>query len=1225
MDNCILQWNINGFYNNFNELKLMINDFNPFAICIQESHFNHSRRPTLKNYSIFYKLDQFHMRASGGVAICVKHGFHAEELDLNTDLQAVAVKMFYPLEFTLVSLYLPPDQQIQRADLDDLLQQLTTPFLVTTDCNAHNVMWGSRQNNSRGKILESIINDWNLNILNDGSHTHFSVGNNSYSAIDISFGSPCLSNQFSWTVHTDLCSSDHFPILISPLSRMLNTTRRPRWLTSSADWNKYQNNVTLNLDGKDLTDPLNQVDHFTSSIINAAKQSIPQTSSIVKKCKPPWWCKEVNDCIKARNKALSMFNQKMDSESEKIYKIAKAKARRIIRQHQRNSWQKYASTIDNSTPVKEVWSKVQKISGKTNFQGITCLKNGTDLIHSPEAIAEEMGKNFSLIASSSAYSPEFIQHRSHAQNNDIILFEEIVQSDLNINFTMQELQIALKSCKGSSTGPDNMHYDMLKNLPIDAHFYLLRMLNNIWNQRTFPAQWRESIVIPIKKPSKNPLNPKSYRPISLTSCVSKIFEKMINRRLMWYLESNELLDNTQSGFRKYRSTLDNLAVLENDVQETFQRREHLVCIFFDLEKAYDTTWRFNIIKTLSSYGVRGNMLYFIHNFLQDRTFRVAIGNTFSSQFVQENGVPQGSVLSVTLFLVAMNSLKSFIPEGVKNYKFADDVAAYISGKSLVEIEQRLQTTLQNLENWSKTTGFRFSVGKTKIIHFCRKTSCNTDPHLTLHGQEIEVVNTHKFLGMTFDRKLNWDRHLKNAKARSIGAVKVIRTLSNTNWGSNRKILLNLHNSLVLSRLEYGSVVYNSASATRLKSLDPVHHLGVRLATGAYRTSPTISVLCDAGMMPLSFRRELQTLAYGIKSIALCSHVLHTKMRDINSLTSNTTSKSLVQRFKTLCSKYNIKTENIHNRGFHSKPPWTVGELEVDLTLSRTSKLHIAPVMCQKEFLSRTSEYNDFYFIYTDGSKLANNVGCAVFSTLYQRQLHLSNETSIFSAELIAIKNAIECAIQDDLHYKFLIISDSMSSLKAIQDPFSENPLIQELHELLLLIRQDHKIIKFLWTPSHRGIPGNEIVDELAKEATHIQQIQTITTHRDQINASKYAVRCKWLQFWENIENNKLRSIKTSILQWNTSYCLQRKDSIVITRLRIGHTKMTHEYIFKREDPPQCIDCKTPLTVDHIINFCPKYAIFRVKYNINSQSLSDDLIRIKDLLKFLRESNLYNEI
>ena len=122
---------------------------------------------------------------------------------------------------------------------------------------------------------------------------------------------------------------------------------------------------------------------------------------------------------------------------------------------------------------------------------------------------------------------------------------------------------------------------------------------------------------------------------------------MINKRLLWYLEHNDLLNIYQSGFRQGRSTTDHLVRLETFIRDTFIRKQHAVAIFFDLEKAYDTSWKYGIMRDLHDMGLRGNLPLFIQNFLQDRSFRVRLGTTVSSVHLQEMGVPQGSILSVT--------------------------------------------------------------------------------------------------------------------------------------------------------------------------------------------------------------------------------------------------------------------------------------------------------------------------------------------------------------------------------------------------------------------------------------------------------------------------------------------------------------------------------------------------------------------------------------------------
>ena len=152
---------------------------------------------------------------------------------------------------------------------------------------------------------------------------------------------------------------------------------------------------------------------------------------------------------------------------------------------------------------------------------------------------------------------------------------------------------------------------------------------------------------------------------TLSSCLCKTFERMVNARLTWYLESNGVLTELQSGFRKGRSTTDQLVRLESFVREAFVRGEHAVGVFFDLEKAYDTTWKHGILRDLETAGLKGRLPKFIEGFLANRKFRVRAGSHLSNTFKQEMGVPQGSILSVTLFVLKINDIVKSLPAGVR--------------------------------------------------------------------------------------------------------------------------------------------------------------------------------------------------------------------------------------------------------------------------------------------------------------------------------------------------------------------------------------------------------------------------------------------------------------------------------------------------------------------------------------------------------------------------------
>ena len=186
-----------------------------------------------------------------------------------------------------------------------------------------------------------------------------------------------------------------------------------------------------------------------------------------------------------------------------------------------------------------------------------------------------------------------------------------------------------------------------EHLPEDTLKILKEILNKIWTSADFPHQWRAATVIPIPKPNKDHTDPLSYRPIALTSCLCKVLERMINTRLIWYLEKSGILDRSQCGFRKYRSTTDHLVSLERYLRDAFAQRQQAVGLFFDLEKAYETTWQYGIIRDLHRIGLRGRLPVFVSEYLRDS--RVRFGTTLSDEFYPEEGVPTGGVLAVTCF------------------------------------------------------------------------------------------------------------------------------------------------------------------------------------------------------------------------------------------------------------------------------------------------------------------------------------------------------------------------------------------------------------------------------------------------------------------------------------------------------------------------------------------------------------------------------------------------
>ena len=214
----------------------------------------------------------------------------------------------------------------------------------------------------------------------------------------------------------------------------------------------------------------------------------------------------------------------------------------------------------------------------------------------------------------------------------------------------QELNYCLSLTTESSPGLDEITYSMLKHLHHNMTKVILYTFNRIYLDNIYPDRWKTAAIVPILKPGKDPQDSSNYRPISLTSCLSKLLQKIINIRLMQDLEEGNYISRAQSGFRTNRSTSDHLCQMESYVQQVITNRKHTLAVFFDLTKAYDTAWRRGVLNILYAFGLRGSLPKFIEKFMSNKLIVVRVGNTLSNTKVIPEGILQESVLSCTCFI-----------------------------------------------------------------------------------------------------------------------------------------------------------------------------------------------------------------------------------------------------------------------------------------------------------------------------------------------------------------------------------------------------------------------------------------------------------------------------------------------------------------------------------------------------------------------------------------------
>lgn len=1234
MQQSIIQWNCNGYFAHLSELNLIINNHNPYILCIQETRFRMNFIPKSNEFNVYFKNNDNELNASGGVATYVHKKYKSEFIPIQSSLQVVACSVSYPINITICNIYLPPNLNYTKSDLDDIIKQLPSPFIICGDFNCHNPIWGSTKLDRKGRIVETIVNNFGLNIMNSLSNpTHFSAYLGTYSNIDLSICSPIIESYFAWNTVNDLHSSDHFPIKIS-LNNSRTIERRPKWKIADADWASYQLNADLtNLNSFNNCDDRNSF--LIKTIIDSATDSIPKTSSLPKRRPVPWFTDEIRDAIKTRRKSLAIFKRYPTDINLSNFRKNRAICRKLIIQSKTASWRTFTSSLSLSTPSSDVWNKIRSLTNQyspSTISSLICSTNNSVLSHDKMCIINELGTYFQSSFSTSLYPSNFLQP---AFNSSLLLNvnSSLDKYSYNNPFTMLELHHSLNKSKGSSPGPDDVHYFMLKHLHSNHKLELLSFYNYIWNSRTFPNDWSSSFLVPILKPNKDPHIPSSYRPICLSSTVSKTMQRMVVERLSWIVEKEGLLSNNQYGFRKQRSTNDCLLILENAITKAFSSRQHCVAIFFDIEKAYDRTWKDGLLKTLYDWGFRGNMLYFVQHFLRNRSFRVMMENSKSALFHQTNGVPQGEILSVYLFLIAINSVAKFIPKDVEFLLYADDLTLFVSSKQLNSCKRRLQIAVDKLHNWSSATGLSFSMSKTKAVHFTRLRK-HTDPIvITLNRDNIEFVESHKYLGMTFDKRLTWTLHIKQLKTHTTKQLNIMKCIFNSKWGADRDTLLRVYKSFIQPRIDYGCSVYSVANDNILLLLNTVLNLGARFSLGAFRSSPVISLICEAGLQPLSYRREQLMCSQLLKIFSKPKHPLNKELLNYRALTGRNNRrviKSFIYRANNMILDLNIPTQDIMESKSPSSPPWSLNiQIHTELIQIPRQTVTYPNIVRHQHNEILQQRFADFDVFYTDGSRSSSYTSAAFYNINTQSSLRLHSLTSVFSSELEAILLVLKHILNTPVpfNHSILICSDSLSSVQSIHNVFSSNPYVRLIHNHIHQLQQYN--IHFMWIPGHVGILGNEEADCLAKSAgLHDVDISTLSA-LDLYHHYKFSIKQKWEDQWSSTSTTvKLREIKESTKAWPPIDVSQtRKDAVVLSRIRIGHTHLTHSYFMTKSEKPICATCLTPISIKHIIEFCPIYNTFRQNNNIHSilQSAGDNQSGNTKILQFLKDAELYNLI
>ena len=753
---------------------------------------------------------------------------------------------------------------------------------------------------------------------------------------------------------------------------------------------------------------------------------------------------------------------------------------------------------------------------------------------------------------------------------------------------------------------------------LSLHF----LFNVSFERGSLPREWKLAHIVPI--PKKVGCRIPLHRPISLLSVTGKLLDRIAAERVTHHAERNQWFAPFQGGFRRGRSTTDQL--LEFRERIAFAQRTGNVCVasFLDLSRAYDRTWRAGVIYKLIKLGLRGRLLAWIINFLQDRYAAVVLAGVKSRVLPYKFGLPQGSCLSPILFNVFLCDLfpSNFINDRRDVGVFADDIRLACYETSVATASRRLTRELDSVATFARRWRLAFDVGSNKCGSMTFAFSeQGVQETVSFGGSTLQPFTEYKHLGVVFDRTLTFKSHVKRVRQRAWAAFHKIRKYASRYWGPSTDTIVLMYKSFVQPVLEYACPVWSSAKDTVLRSLDPVHYASLRAATGAKSTTSREALDVYCGTWPLNMRREFLCSVALFRAMRLdaTKHPLAASFNRWNDHAGD--DRRSFFHFASSLVQAHRRQRKIQDGGMEFAepipdtypPPWGP---RVPLTplLSREKAVadHVALFNAQK---------NHEIFVYTDGSCVENpgraGIGVLVCTPTCS---YIASErvgiASIFTTELCAIHRALLLLISScdkDLCRRIRVnmCVDNVAALrtaKGVWSPHQNWALVQRIRSCVDAISNSGVPVRWHWTPAHEDIHGNEYADKLAKKAafslvprkpvslaantprTYPQPPIPVSVSRSLTKTSLFnQQRERWYRsFAAHIDQDHLTRIQLSTT-FNPRFSMgNRYTQTVLAQLRFGHSDLrAHQARFDNLSP-MCPCGTAQETSAHFLLYCPLF-------------------------------------
>ena len=639
-------------------------------------------------------------------------------------------------------------------------------------------------------------------------------------------------------------------------------------LKTSIESSEFSNHIRK----EDLNSAMNiWVKVFTET----SQKHAPITEKTKKKTRNgiPWYTKELEQRIQERKNKLKLYRLYGDRKDSKaasnLTNVINHLKRKLKKRHYTEKIEKYEGD------PKNLWKILKDITQTTP------LKSTAEPENMDQGKANQYNKFFATIGSEIQKLLGVKENSHPTSNTGNFKFKEETEETIIGLIDRIRADVA--------TGEDNISPKLVKDSKFIIAPSLTKLVNLSYKLKIFPDSMKNAIIKPIHK--KNCTEDISnYRPISILSVLSKIFERSATDQIVKYLEDNSLLNGTQHAYRKGHSTQTCLMEIVEHIHKLRDQKKIVGFVSVDLSNAFDSLIHSHLLEKLGKLGFGENAVQWVQSYLENRKQKTRFKKFTSEETAVTSGVPQGSILGPILFICFTNDMANNFPD-CKVLSYADDTQLLVSGNNKKEVKAKLDKLVKIAQRWYTNNSLKNNISKTEVIIIGQNSQDTKIPiyiEVLDNGKPIKLSPSSyiKVLGIHIDDQLNWNQQTQKIRKKANNSIRNLHRINNLIPLKHRILL---YNSLVASHYNYCDTVWSGLGVVNEKKLQTTQNFAARSILGMSKYSSATEALQTLKFLPLKEKRKIHEAVYVHKAL------------------SGKAPKEVVNQYKEQKSKQNLRS------------------------------------------------------------------------------------------------------------------------------------------------------------------------------------------------------------------------------------------------------------------------------------------------------------------------------